>query len=1054
MKRSDPRPERGGAFPWGWLLLGLLACLAPRTEAAGKADRVDFNFQIRPLLSDRCFRCHGPDEKGRKGNLRLDTVEGAHKPLGKDGRSMAFAPRELQRSEAWRRILTSDSDDKMPPPASRLTLSDEEVALIRRWIEQGAEYQSTWWSFAPVRAVKLPASRRGDRSTHPIDRLVQDRLVRSGLKGTAEASRETLIRRVALGLTGLPPALNDVDTFLSDSKPGAYERMVDRYLGSSHYGEQMAREWMDLARYADTYGYQADVERDLSPWRDWVVRAFNGNLPYRDFLIWQLAGDLMPGATRDQVLASAFNRMHRQTNEGGSIEEEFRAEYVADRVNTFGTAILGLSLECARCHDHKYDPITQKDYYRFAAFFNSIDESGLYSHFTRATPTPTLLLWEGDQEQRHTELLGRIRDAEQALARARKEADARSAGQTSVVPPPVASFDFEGIQGNRSASAQGTNVFAELQDGPELVPGRNGGKAMRFSGDNAAVIRGAGVFSRTSPFSFSLWIQPAEIQPRAVVFHMSRSWTDSGSRGYELVLDAGRPTFALVHFWPGNAIAIRGRDALPTNAWSHLVLTYDGSSRAEGLRIFLNGAPLATEVVRDHLTKDILHKAEWGDGEVGGVPLTLAGRFRDSGFKGGAIDDLQVYDVDLAPWEASLLAGIQFKAAGFARYHEDAACRIAAAKLKELRAEEDRMVTPVREIMVMQEMASPRETHVLRRGNYAMPGELVERTTPASLPPLPGKRPADRLALAEWLTDRKHPLTARVEVNRVWRMHFGRGLVATAEDFGSQGRPPSHPELLEWLAGWFMEHGWDLKALHRLILTSATFRQSSGASAEALARDPENVWFARGPRFRLAAEEVRDSALAISGLLCRDIGGPSVKPYQPAGLWEESGTGKSYQQDHGDKLYRRSLYTFWRRTAPPPTMLTFDATSREVCTAKRETTATPLQALVLLNDPQFIEAARVLATRLLKDSSLDLDDRIRHAFRLATGRVPVASEVDILRRLHAEQLAGFKSSPAEAAKFLAIGESPQDEALPVEELAATTVLIAAVLNHDEFVMKR
>lgn len=1037
-------------------LSAFLVLLSASTQltAASSAEKVDFNFQIRPILSDRCFKCHGPDEKTRKAKLRLDVETGARQILGSSGQRVSFAPRNLEASEAWRRIVTQDAGDKMPPPESRLSLSASEMELIRKWIEQGAVYESKWWSFVPVRPQAVPKIKRQPALRNEVDAFILARLGREKFSPAPEADKATLVRRVSFSLTGLPPSLAEIDAFLADPGPRAYEKMVDHFLASPHYGEHMARGWLDLARYADTYGYQADVERDLSPWRDWVIRAFNGNLPYREFIRWQIAGDLLPGANTDQVLATAFNRLHRQTNEGGSIEEEFRSEYVSDRVNTFGTAVLGLSLECARCHDHKYDPLTQKDYYRLSAFFNSIDESGLYSHFTRATPTPVLLLWEGDQKGKHEELLRRIAVAEAGLAAARREAEAKCQGQTLAVPTPVARFDFESMEGNRIPSAGSTNIYAELQDGPEWTNGVGGGHALKFSGDNAAVVRGAGVFHRTDPFSFSLRLHPSEQQKRAVIFHMSRSWTDSGSRGYELVLDEGRPFFALIHFWPGNALAVRAREALPTNAWSHLVITYDGSSRASGLKLYLNGAVLATEVVRDHLYKDIQHRSEWGDGEVGGVPLALAGRFRDSGFKGGSIDEFLVFNTELAPWEAASLAGVMFKATGFARWHEDAACRSAAESLRQLRREDDELVTRVKEIMAMAEMATPRETFVLKRGNYAMPGEKVSRGTPASMPPLPAGSPLNRLGLADWLTVREHPLTARVEVNRIWQMHFGRGLVATPEDFGSQGRIPTHPELLEWLSGWFMNHGWDVKALHKLILMSGTFRQNSAASPELFARDPENLLLARGPHFRLPAEEIRDSALAVSGLLNRQLGGASVKPYQPAGLWEESGTGKTYAQDHGDKLYRRSLYTFWRRTAPPPTMLTFDATSREVCVARRETTATPLQALVLLDDPQFLEAARVLAGRLIKECESDLEARWRLAFRLILGRGPRERELEVLRRLHDEQLAFYRKSPGDARSFVSIGETPLDESIPVEELAATTVIASAMMNHDEFVMKR
>jgi hypothetical protein len=950
----------------------------------------------------------------------------------------------------------------MPPPESKLALSADERAVLRRWVAEGAEYQEHW-AFRPVQPVAVPPAGAG-WARNEIDAFIAERLRREGWRPAPEASRETLIRRVSLDLTGLPPDPAEVEEFLADCRPDAYERLVDRLLASPHYGEWMAVEWMDLARFADTFGYQADVDIDLSPWRDWVIGALNRNLPWDEFLTWQLAGDLVPHPTREQILATAFNRLHRQTNEGGSIEEEFRAEYVADRVHTFGTAMLGLTLECARCHDHKYDPISQRDYYRLAAFFNSIDESGLYSHFTRATPTPVLLLWPEGQEARHAALQRQIAETEARL-RGRREAaptpEALPAEAARVSPPrPVVSLSFETITDQRTPDAAGTNVV-ELHDGPVLVDGVVG-RAMQFDGDNFAVVKGGGVFRRTDPFSFSLWLRPAEAQTRAVVFHASRAWTDSGSRGYELVLDQGRPWFALIHFWPGNALAVRARDALPLQEWTHLTVTYDGSSRAAGVRLYRNGREMPAEVVRDQLSKDIRHLREWGDSDVGNVWLTLAGRFRDSGFKGGQMDEFQVFDTELTAAEVAHLAAAG-KAApvpdaatlgAHRRVRADAVYQRLLSELRSLREAEDDLVTPVREIMVMRELPEPRPTYLLRRGAYDAPGERVERGTPERIFAFPPELPHNRLGLARWVTDPRHPLTARVAVNRIWKLHFGRGLVATSWDFGTQGQLPSHPELLDWLAKRFVDSGWDRKALHRLIVLSATYRQSSGAAPELLAHDPDNRWLARGPKHRLAAEQIRDSALAVSGLLNRRLGGPSVKPYQPAGVWEESGTGKTYTQDTGDKLYRRSLYTFWRRTAPPPSMLTYDATSRESCTAKRELTATPLQALVLLNDPQFLEAARVLAERLIALHPGEGDALIRDAFRRVAGREPDPREGEILRRLYEEQAGHFRDHPGAAEQYLAIGEHSRTTALPAPDVAAAAVLVSALMNHDEFVMKR
>lgn len=1008
-----------------------------RLSAAEPA--ISFNHQIRPLLSDRCFTCHGPDENARKGKLRLDLEADSRKPL--DDGWQAIKPGDPARSEVARRILSTDPDELMPPPDSNLKLSPEEKALLEAWIAQGAQYEAHW-SFIPVpEMVPVPTVASRTEVRNPIDAFVQAKLAAAGLKPAGEADRTTLIRRLSFDLTGLPPSPEEVAAFVVDESPGAYDRLLTWLLDSPRYGEHKAADWLDLARYADTYGYQADVEVDFSPWRDWVIAAFNQNLPYDDFITWQIAGDLLPNPTREQRLATAFNRLHRQTNEGGSIEEEFRNEYVSDRVHTFGTAFLGLTLECARCHDHKYDPVSQRDYYSLSAFFNNIDESGLYSHFTRATPNPTLALYQtGEQEHEHQELKRRIAERERELAAALKPLDriglpAWPAAEAEKMPAGLqAAFRFDELESNRSPNLVSTNA-AEFQDSPQLVAGRTG-QAVQFSGDNSVVCKNIGHFGRTDPFSISLWLKRTEEQDRAVVLHRSQAWTDSGSRGYELVLDHGRPFFALIHFWPGNAVAVRAGQKLPLNEWVEITLTYDGSSRASGLGIYIDGQRAQTETVRDQLFREIHNRPEWGEGDANGIHLTLGARFRDNGFKGGLIDDLRVYDRCLALPEASEALAPQL------------------AELKALRVQENQLANSLREIMVLEEMADRRVTHLLRRGAYDAPGEEVQPTTPAGILPFDSKLPANRLGLAGWLTDRRNPLTARVVVNRVWLQHFGRGLVATIEDFGSQGAQPTHPELLDWLTGWFMAHGWDVKELHRLIASSHTYRQTSRAGGELLARDPDNELLARGPKHRLSAEQLRDQALFISGLLTPDIGGRSVKPYQPAGLWEEAGTGKSYAQDKGENLYRRSLYTFWRRTAPPPSMTTFDAPAREVCTALREPTTTPMQALVLLNDPQFIEAARVLALNLWQRHDGDLGTCLENGFLATTGRKPDGGEVEILRQQFAAQKELFVKYPERVTQVLAIGEHPTSEELQTADTAALTLLMSALMSYDEFVMKR
>jgi hypothetical protein len=714
-------------------------------------------------------------------------------------------------------------------------------------------------------------------------------------------------------------------------------------------------------------------------------------------------------------------------------------------------------VECARCHDHRFDPITQRDYYGLFAFFNNIDESGLYSHFTAATPSPSLLLWPPGTQEEHSRLTAQMRLLETKLREMSRRARTAFAAQTPApisVPSPAVHLAFDRADGDTTRDSA-TSQRADLKDAP-LFDGQPGAGTVRFSGDNSVVHPGAPIFKRTDAFSIAIRLNPSEAQERAVILHQSRAWSDAGSRGFELTLDRGRPFFGLIHFWPGNAIAVRALKPLPLNAWSHLVATYDGSSRAGGIRLYLNGSAMVTEVVRDHLYKDITY--EPGRDNVNEQPrLTIGARFRDSGFKNGTVDDLQIFSTELTAGEVSVLAGRQPSAdAAFAhflarRYEPGLAMQ---AQLLELRVKENALIAAVPEIMVMEEMRTPRPAHRLDRGSYDSPREIVARDTPASLPPFPKGEPRNRLGLARWLTGRDNPLTARVAVNRLWRMHFGRGIVATQEDFGSQGRLPTHPELLDYLAARFVESGWDVKALHRLIVSSATFQQSSHVPAAVAVRDPDNQLLARGPKRRLAAESIRDSALAASGLLNRTIGGRSVKPYQPAGLWEQAGTGKSYQQDTGASLYRRSLYTFWKRTLPPPSMITFDALSREVCTARRDVTTTPLQSLVLLNDPQFVEAARRVAEHALSRFPADAAARTRMVFRNLIGRPPDDTEAAILARLFDEQRALFAARAHDAARLLAVGEAVADPRLDRVDLAAGTMVATAIMNFDEFVMVR
>jgi hypothetical protein len=1019
--------------------LALCGALAGATFA--RAEEQTFNRVVRPILSDNCFRCHGPDAQSRQADLRLDVRE--------DALASVIVPGRPDESELVRRIFSENDDERMPPPDSRRVLSAEEKQVLRRWIESGAEYEPHW-SLIPVpETVDVPESlRQPDWARNGVDAFVLEHLEQAGWEPAGEAPRERWLRRVTFELTGLPPSLGEIDEFLADDRPYAYERVVDRLLASPAYGERMANDWLDLARYADTYGYQADRDMHVWPWRDWLIRAFAANVPFNDFVTWQLAGDLLEHPTRDQVLATAFNRLHRQTNEGGSIEAEFRAAYVADRVQTVGTAFLGLTLECCRCHEHKFDPLSQRDFYSLAAFFDNVDEHGLYSHFTETAPTPALLLYDRGQEEGHRSHQAEIRRREAALHEARLNArskwDPTSTARPAVVPAASAAFAFEDV------SPPG--------DG-RVVSGRVG-QAIEFGGDEPFVCRDAGKLTRTSPFSFALWVKPGTHRPREVVLHRSRAAEDSAFRGYSLVLDQGRPVFSLIHFWPGNALVVAARQVIPAGEWTHVVVTYDGSSAARGLRLYVDGAAAELDAVRDNLTRDIIHRAEWGDYDAGSVELSLGARFRDVGFKGGAIDELAVYDLALTPVEAALVAGVappEGEAERFEHFlaRENEEYRTAESDLRRVRNEENDFVSQVRQVMVMRELPFRRPTHVLKRGAYDAPGEAVSPDAPASILPFDPAWPRNRLGLARWMTDPRHPLTSRVEANRLWRLFFGRGLVSTPEDFGSQGQPPTHPQLLDYLARELMDSDWDTKAMCRLIALSATFRQSSVPShARLYSDDPDNRLLARGPRFRLSAEQIRDNALIAAGLLDARIGGPSVYPYQPAGLWEESGTGKTYRQSHGGDVYRRSLYTFWRRTSPPPNMLSFDAMSREVCVARREGTTTPLQALVLLNDPQFVEAARVLAQRTIIRHPESVEARIETAFRLLTSRFPSPEEREVLTRQYGLAYDHFAARPNDARAIVTGGESPPGDSPDLAAHAALTIVAATLLNFDECITLR
>ena len=910
--------------------------------------------------------------------------------------------------------------------------------------------QARHWAYRPLpREVAQPTVGQPAWCRNEIDRFVLARLEREGLAPSEPLGAAQYLRRVCLTLTGLPPDEAQLDR----AERGELDGLVDELLASPRYAERMASEWLDVARYADTFGYQSDVGRPVWPWRDWVLRAFRDNLPYDQFATWQIAGDLLPDATRDQQLATAFQRLHRQTNEGGSVEEEMRQEYVADRTHTFATAFLGMTMECARCHDHKFDPVTQKEYYELSAFFDNVDESGLYSHFTRATPTPALSLPTPQQEQQERDARAAVAERERELAALRAsltkaQLEAAPLDLTGPIDP-VGVFSFDALQEGKLQNAANAELPGSVGDGPAFVDGKVG-KALRFDGEDWAKLPKVADFDRHQPFSLAFWLQVPEAYDRAVVVHRSKSWTDAGSRGYELLIEDGCLSFALIHFWPGNAIRIRAAQPLPVGRWAHVAVTYDGSSRAAGQAIYVDGALAEAEVVRDCLTRTI---------QGGGADaLTFAQRFRDKGLKGGAVDELHVFARELTRPEVGSLAGVRVQPTAaevrdllLRTQSEDGKAKLAA--LAAARRALGKVQDSQREIMVMREMAGRRATFVRPRGSYLMQGERVEPGTPGCLPPLEREGKRDRRALARWLVDPDHPLTARVAVNRVWQMHFGSGLVATSEDFGLQGAQPTHPQLLDWLARWFVDSGWDLKALHKLIVTSATFRQSSAAGAGLRARDPHNTLLARGPRYQLSAEALRDQVLWASGILKERFGGAPVRPYQPDGLWREK-SGGTYHPSKGDNLYRRSLYTYWKRTSPPPAMMLLDASKRDVCVMRRQRTATPLQALVMLIDPQFVEPARVWAEQLVAAGGDGDRERLASAFRRLASRRPTAREQKILSAALVEQRAAYRAAPEAAEALAKVGSHPQTPDLDRVEVAAWTMVLSTMINFDEVVRLR
>ncbi len=1048
---------------WSLLLVVVARAAAPESD---NTQTVQFNRDIRPILSDKCFTCHGPDAANRKTKLRFDLESAAKAELR--GGSYAIVPGNPSASEMFRRVSSDDKAVRMPPAyAGREKLSDREVQLIRSWIEQGAVWQP-FWSFAPPKRPLGPKVSDPSWVRNPIDAFILSRLDREGLHPSPETNKETLIRRVSLDLTGIPPTPAEVDAFLSDRSAGAYERVVDRLLASPRFGERMAYRWMEAARYGDTNGYQTDGPREMWRWRDWVIDAFNSNKPYDQFTIEQIAGDLLPNATLEQRIATGFNRNHRTNGEGGIIPEEYRVEYVADRAQTTATVWMGITLGCARCHDHKYDPFLQRDFYRLFAYFNQIpDEKGFSYNYGNEEPYIKAPLEEQTRQlleyDRRLTAAQRQYDALQpALIEAQRRWEHDVAGSSAPDWTVTDGLVFRSEPDLVSAKEASAKPLGCDKDSPVcevLTEDGPVGKAWKFDGKRFLELnKDIARFGYLDPFTFSAWIKPASAKGGI----MSQQEDYLEGTGHALYVIEGKLRLHIIHRWTDLALRLETVAPLKLNEWQHVLVTYDGKRKARGVRIYVNGELQQTSVLFDQLNEPfrVDAKVPFRIGTAGGV------RFN------GSIEDVRVYKTALTPEEAAAVAAPESVSqiaaiAPASRTHAQSAklalsfladaapknIQSARQELTSIQQQREKFDDAIPTVMVMVDSPKPRDTFLLKRGAYDAPGEPVTPGVPEILPQPKPEWPRNRLGLARWLVDPSNPLTARVTVNRYWQSYFGFGIVKTVDDFGSQGEWPVHPELLDWLATEFVENGWNVKAIQKLIVTSATYRQVSRVTPELLEKDPDNRLLARGPRVRLGPEVIRDQALAASGLLTEKLGGPSVKPYQPPGLWQELADGTGYVQDKGPDLYRRSLYTYWKRTVAPPFMTNFDSPNREVCTVYENRTNTPLQALDLMNDIAFLEASRNLAERMLVKGGLTAEQRIDYGYRLLLARPAKPEEQKILQQTLAGFESNFRLNPRAAEEYLSYGESLRTPNLDPIELAAYTGVASLLLNLDEAITK-
>jgi hypothetical protein len=1048
-----------------WVILGASLLPFGLVGQLRGEEHWQYNRDIRPILADNCFPCHGPDSASRKASLRLDQRDVAVQ-------AKAIVPGKPDESEVVRRLFTDDVGERMPPRKTKKVLTPEQKEKLRQWIASGAEYQPHWSFIAPVRPPQ-PVVKNEAWVRNPIDRFILDKLERAGLQPAPEADRRTLARRLSLDLRGLPPTPAEVEAFVNDPAPDAYEKLVDRLLASPHWGEHRGRYWLDAARYADTHGIHIDNYREMYTYRDWVIGAFNRNVPFDVFTVEQLAGDLLPNHSLDQQIASGFNRCNITTNEGGAINEEYLVFYTRDRTETTSKVWLGLTANCAVCHDHKFDPLTQREFYEMAAFFNNTTQGAMDGNI-KDTP-PVVPVPKPEDRSRWDSLRDELASLDHRMSEHRLAAradfdnwllEASADNLVALIPDQDLKLHVPLNDGNGNAVRYVADGRPESITLPSDLAWEDGHvDAKTYVSQPAKILEmaEAGDLDKDQAFSFGAWVKPPANNPTGSVF--ARMEEPLQYRGWDLWLENGRFGSHLIHSWSDDAIKVMSRTPVKKGQWNHLFVTYDGSGKAGGVKIYLNGALQPTETFADSLKGTIRTQ----------VPFKIAQRTSSSRLDHLAIQDLRIYGRALDATEVGQLARASRAAWLLGKPRENRSQEEAnelyswwllsqdptyqEMTRQHTALEQEKSAIRGRGTIahVMQERGEEATAYVLFRGEYDKRRDPVRPSTPHFLPPMPEDSTKDRLGFARWLLRPDHPLTSRVTVNRFWQEVFGTGIVRTSGDFGVSGELPTHPELLDWLAVEFRESGWDVKQFFRLLVTSSTYRQAALTTREKLEADPQNRLLSRGARFRMDGEMLRDYALAASGLLVQKLGGPSVKPYQPDGVWEAvamiGSDTRDYQRDSGEKLYRRTLYTFWKRSAPPASLDIFNAPTRETCTVRRERTNTPLQALVTLNDPQFVEAARHLAQTTLKESGERFEDRADFLAKRILLRALRPEEEQVVRTSFDELLDFYQSQPEDARKLIAVGESKADPSLDASMLAAWTMIANELLNLDEVLNK-